>query len=122
MAVRPTARRVCGWQRRCAVALGFLILFRAALPMPAHVTSPLQTLQEHAEFIAEHGHSHGFEEDLAAAFHGHSHDAVEHDHSLAMLAVPPKTQIPMTPGATVRSPSTALVSDLVFQIERPPRA
>lgn len=37
--------------------------------------------------VAEHGHSHGLQEDLLWAMHGHSHDAVDHDHSHAVAAL-----------------------------------
>lgn len=90
--------------------------------MPPHVTSLFETLQEHMVFMAEHGHSHGFEEDLAAALHGHSHDAVEHDHSVAMLNFPPRPQAPTSLGKGDRPPPDLAISDFVFRIDRPPRA
>ena len=122
MVSKQTARLASRWRRICAVAVGLSILFWAALPVPPHVTSLFETLQEHRLFMAEHGHAHGFEEDLAAALHGHSHDAVEHDHSVAMLTFPPHPQAPTSLGEGVRPPPDAAISDFVFRIDRPPRA
>lgn len=93
----------------------------AVLPVPPHVPSVIETLQEHAAFIAEHGHSHGFEEDLAAAVHGHGHDAVEHDHAVATLTVASRPQAIRSGRDLHRPPPTDARSGFVFRIERPPR-
>lgn len=55
------------------------------MPASSHLPSTVETGQGHAEMIETHGHSHGFEEDLYWALHGHSHDAADHDHSAAVL-------------------------------------
>ena len=52
----------------------------SVLPTATHVPIVLETLQDHAEMIATHGHSHGLAEDLSWALHGHSHDEMDHDH------------------------------------------
>ena len=54
-------------------------------PATAHTPAILDVLSEHARMMEEHGHSHGLEEDLAWAMHGHSHDKADHDHSTAVL-------------------------------------
>lgn len=61
------------------VALSFLI--GSAMPGTPHIPKVLETIEEHLEMAAEHGHSHGFVEDLFWAMHGHSHDVADHDHS-----------------------------------------
>jgi hypothetical protein len=55
------------------------------LPNLSHVPRIAETLQDHAQMTADHGHSHGLQEDLLWAMHGHSHDVVDHDHSLALV-------------------------------------
>lgn len=118
---RWTARQTKPWRRACAVLVCFAIALWAAMPVPPHVSTVLETLQEHAAFIAEHGHSHGFEEDLAAAIHGHSHDAMEHDHSVATLTLGPRTQVPCPGRDLGRPPPSGACSGLVQRIDRPPR-
>ncbi|MBS4009335.1 MAG: hypothetical protein KGZ72_01135 [Roseovarius sp.] len=101
----------------CLSLLGWSIL-----PSLSHVPKIAETLRDHAEMIADHGHSHGLQEDLMAALHGHSHDAVDHDHSPALAVA--------TQGGNAWPPSRdawhlrAAQSGphRVFRIERPPRA
>ena len=42
------------------------------LPSLSHVPRIAETLNEHAQMVADHGHSHGFAEDLLWALHGHN--------------------------------------------------
>lgn len=109
------------WRRVCTVLASVAIALWAVVPEPAHVPTVLETLQEHATFIVEHGHSHGFAEDLAAAIHGHSHDAMEHDHSLATLVIAPGTQFICAESTLDRPPPSGACSGLLLRIERPPR-
>lgn len=62
------------------------LLLWSVQPSGNHAPTVIKTVQEHLEMIAEHGHSHGFEEDLIWAMHGHSHDEADHDHN--QLALP----------------------------------
>ncbi len=72
--------------------------------------------------IAEHGHSHGLEEDLLWATHGHSHDSVDHDHSQAVVPGPDLSAHPMEIYRTAWRLSSATSNTLrIYQIERPPR-
>lgn len=72
--------------------------------------------------IAEHGHSHGLEEDLAWAAHGHSHDSIDHDHSQAVVPGPDLSSHPMEIYKTAWWLSAATANPLlIHQIERPPR-
>jgi len=64
-----------------ATLLCLAVLLWSVVPATSHAPSVIGVLQEHAEMVAEHGHSHGLEEDLAWAMHGHSHDSIDHDHS-----------------------------------------
>lgn len=68
-----------------AVALCLSMLIWSVQPATSHVPAILDVLGEHAQMIEDHGHSHGLEEDLAWAMHGHSHDAADHDHRSVVL-------------------------------------
>ena len=90
------------------------------LPSMVHSPTVLETIADHQRMIEEHGHSHGFEEDLLWAMHGHSHDAMDHDHSPVMLtlvkaSVPAESRNVPKPGISTNE------STLTFLIERPPR-
>ena len=92
------------------------------LPTVNHVPSVLETLQDHAEMIAAHGHSHGLAEDLSWALHGHSHDAMDHDHNQAFLTVSHDDRA-MDHGADRwRFHPAPDRQSHVFRIDRPPRA
>jgi hypothetical protein len=108
-------------QRALAALLCLSLVVWSTLPSISHVPILVETLQEHAQMIAEHGHSHGFEEDLVWALHGHSHDAADHDHSKVLAALG-DTSAPI-PGqrAWPSRPSQERPHPIV-RIERPPRA
>ncbi len=72
--------------------------------------------------IADHGHSHGFEEDLFWALHGHSHDAADHDHSQVVLLAN-NGPAALLLGKDIWRLRTSRVDPFRdFRIERPPRA
>jgi len=90
-------------------------------PGSSRVPKVIETLQEHAEVIQSHGYSHGIHEDLLWAMHGHSHDAVDHDHSQAVLL---PGRIPQPATETFATWRRAALSDWTpphFRLERPPR-
>ncbi|MBY6117460.1 hypothetical protein KUW09_24945 [Mameliella alba] len=82
----------------------------------------MQVLADHAEMIAEHGHSHGLEEDIAWAMHGHSHDNVDHDHSVAVLPQHHFSVIPVEVSALWLMQDSGSQSPPVYCQLRPPRA
>lgn len=94
----------------------------SVMPVSGHTPTVLETVQDHLKMIADHGHSHGFQEDLYWAMHGHGHDAADHDHSQAFVTPGDRTHLASAqsdawllralPGGPRRS----------FRIERPPRA
>lgn len=94
----------------------------SVMPTTTHTPAVIETIQDHLEMIADHGHSHGFEEDLYWAMHGHSHDVADHDHNQAYL-MPGRSS---EPSAEYRKPWLRIASTngptRHFRIDRPPRA
>ena len=110
------------WQNGMAALLCLSLLAWTVQPVASHVPAVLDVLAEHAQMVEEHGHSHGLEEDLAWAMHGHSHDKADHDHSSAVLTGAPGLH--WTP--IERSADAALPTDWrstpTTPHDRPPRA
>lgn len=70
--------------------------------------------------VAEHGHAHGFAEDLLWAIHGHEHDKMDHDHSpLVLSSARHEFSIPIHKDWRQTLPD--FMSSPDFLIERPPR-
>jgi hypothetical protein len=101
----------------CLSLIGWSIL-----PSLSHVPPLAETLQDHAEMIADHGHSHGFEEDLLAAWYGHGHDAVDHDHSPALAVAPANGGAWPAAQDAWRLREAQAGPHRTSRIERPPRA
>lgn len=91
-------------------------------PSASHVPSVFDVVAEHTDMIADHGHSHGLEEDLFWALHGHSHDVADHDHSHAMLVLGSSSYPPTAYRDTFRLRASSDGPQRVYLIERPPRA
>ncbi len=109
------------WQGVAALSCILVVLW-SVLPTATHVPTVLETLQQHAETIASHGHSHGLEEDLIWAMHGHSHDALDHDHSQAIV-IPLRHAVRFNEtNAEWRGLSQPDRAQPVFRLEKPPRA
>ncbi|KZX99085.1 hypothetical protein A3747_20675 [Sulfitobacter sp. HI0076] len=99
----------------------FLCTALSLMPAFSHAPLIFETIQDHAEMIAEHGHSHGLEEDLAWAMHGHGHDTADHDHSQAILIAGRISQ-PFQGYWDLKRPDTSDAGPWPVQrIERPPR-
>jgi hypothetical protein len=116
-----TSQHDKGWRRWCAAALCLCISLWAVMPTPLHVPSIIEIIEQHAEMIAEHGHSHGLADDIFWALHGHGPDVAEHDHGVATLTAPPSEQIFPLPRDSARLLSALEKPWIVFGIERPPR-
>ncbi len=109
---------------RCCMAMGLClsVLFWSLQPATAHTPAILDVLGEHAQMIEKHGHSHGLEEDLAWAMHGHSHDAADHDHSSVVLIEHDSLRwTPLARAADSNRPG-GWRSDATPPQDRPPRA
>lgn len=105
-----------------AMVICVAVLVWSVMPTTSHAPAVLDVLQEHAEMIAEHGHSHGLEEDILWAMHGHNHDSVDHDHSQAVVPCPNLSPQPLEIYKTAWRLSAATANPLrIHQIERPPR-
>ena len=105
-----------------AAAICLSVAVWSVLPTANHVPTVLETLQDHAEMVATHGHSHGLAEDLAWALHGHSHDVVDHDHSQAFLTAAQDSDM-LDHGTDIwRFHAAPEMTLRVFRIDRPPRA
>ena len=104
-----------------AALLCAALLIWSLTPAFSHAPLIFETIQDHAEMIAEHGHSHGLEEDLAWAMHGHGHDTADHDHSQAILIAGRISQ-PFHGYWDLQRPDTSDAGPWpVHRIERPPR-
>ncbi len=91
-------------------------------PAANHVPSVLGVLADHTDMIAEHGHSHGLEEDLYWALHGHSHDMADHDHSQALLAIGAASYPSWAYPDNFRLRPSSDGPYRVYLLKRPPRA
>lgn len=98
------------------------LLAWSILPTMSHVPRIAEVLDEHAWMTADHGHSHGLPEDLLRAFHGHGHDAIDHDHSPALPVVASGGEPWPTARDDWRLPTAQAGPQRIFRIERPPRA
>ena len=79
---------VAAFGRQAFAALLCLSLFVwSTTPAATHAPTVFETIQDHLVMAADHGHSHGFQEDLYWAMRGHSHDVADHYHSQALLAL-----------------------------------
>ncbi len=94
----------------------------SVVPVATHAPKLFQTINDHQEMIADHGHSHGFEGDLFWSMHGHSHDAADHDHSQVMLLANNEAGTLSVGRDTWRLRGSRFGPSRNFEIERPPRA
>lgn len=108
-------------RRLFAVLTCMALGFWSVMPSFTHAPTVFETIQDHLEMVESHGHSHGFEEDLYWAMHGHSHDAADHDHSQAFLTPNRSSE----PSAKFSEPWLRIAStdgpSRQFRIDRPPR-
>ena len=93
----------------------------SVMPTTTHTPAVFETIQGHLEMVANHGHSHGFEEDLYWAMHGHSHDMADHDHSQAFLTPSRDTERSENFSETWLRINSASGPTRQFRIDRPPR-
>ena len=94
----------------------------SVMPSFTHAPSVFETIQDHMTMVEEHGHSHGFEEDLYWALHGHSHDVVDHDHNQVLLLTGTSSVLKVDFRENWQGLISTLSPSRQFLIERPPRA
>lgn len=110
-------------QMAFAALLSLSLVVWSVMPTATHAPAAfVETIQSHIQMIADHGHSHGFEEDLFWAMHGHNHDAADHDHSTAFLALGAGSQPFLAYRDAWRLRPSPAGPQRIFRIERPPRA
>jgi hypothetical protein len=108
--------------RRILLSLTLMGLFVWTLaPSNAHVPQLFVSLQEQAGLIESHGHSHGLEEDLIWAVHGHSHDATDHDHTQAAFFQTLTAYAFFETRAIWLGMRSGQWSSLLYRLDRPPR-
>jgi hypothetical protein len=84
-------------------------------------TELAKIVAEHHAEIEEHGHSHEDIVDVMHAYHGNSHEVVDHDHNIAFL--PPRE----ASGALLPTSTNWAMSDRTmpdrrdYGLDRPPR-
>lgn len=110
------------WRTGVIAVLCLCLAIWSVIPSVQHTPSLLETVQDHLAMIDDHGHSHGFEDDLLWAMHGHSHDVVDHDHNPAFLFPKPQFLSISDIGETWSGTPTSQRSSPHFRIDRPPRA
>lgn len=98
------------------------LLFWSITPSFTHAPTVFKTIQDHLEMVKDHGHSHGFEEDVHWAMHGHSHDVADHDHSQAFLVPSQRTTPSLAFGTAWWQMASTDGPSGQFRIDRPPRA
>ena len=109
-------------RRLFAVLTCTALVVWSVMPSFTHAPTLFETIQDHLEMVEDHGHSHGFEEDLYWAMHGHSHDVADHDHNQAFLTYGRSSEpYAEVSEAWLRIASTGGPSRQ-FRIDRPPRA
>ncbi|GAB5373850.1 MAG: hypothetical protein AcusKO_03120 [Acuticoccus sp.] len=93
----------------------------SVVPAVTHAPAVYEAIGAHAQFAAEHGHSHGFD-DVLRILHGHGPEAADHDHTQALPARGEgyASALVVKRGWQLR-PSDGWISRLA-RIERPPRA
>lgn len=116
-----TAGRTAWTGRLTALLCALTLSLATALPTP-HVPRLIKVLTDHAEMVAEHGHSHGLEEDIAWALHGHSHEKMDHDHSVAVLPEHRFDVMALKVDVLWHAPDTGYRPPPVYRQLRPPSA
>jgi hypothetical protein len=103
-----------------ALAIGILLSANARIvshnpPDLAQIAAQQQTS------IEDHGHDHDDLVDVADAYHGHPHDMVDHDHSVAVLPQRPEASYYAHTSTVWIMTASVLPDHTPFDFDRPPR-
>ena len=109
-------------RRALAALLCLSLVVWSVMPAATHAPAVFETIQDHLEMIADHGHSHGLNEDLYWAMHGHSHDTADHDHSQALPEPGERAHLIASYRDAWMLKASFGGGHHTFRIERPPRA
>ena len=88
----------------------------------SHTSDASLNIPDQVEIVDDHGHSHGFETDLAWANHGHSHDVADHDHNQVMQPADTPRMTWENSGRVWNSTEKSWFSGPSYSLDRPPRA
>lgn len=116
-------RQMTGYLKRLLViALAVGMVLSANSRMAAHnVGEMMNIVDEHHAAIEDHGHAHDDITDLRHAYHGHTHDVIDHDHNTAVL-LPRMSAEAFSPTSTRWALDHHAMSDRRhFDLDRPPR-
>ncbi len=117
-----SGRQLADWIRHAFIAMMVLCVFAwSVAPSFTHSANYLLSVSERSQIMGDHGHSHGEALDNYWALHGHSHDAVDHDHSSAILFLVAEAEsvvrfrLPDALEPFLDKP------DPIYRLDRPPR-
>lgn len=102
-----------------ALAVGIVLSTNARVT--SHKPADMSQIARMQADISEHGHAHDEVVEIVDAYHGHPHDVIDHDHTMAILLQRPGSDH-LDSG---RSGWIMAASDLpdrrMFELDRPPR-
>jgi len=102
----------------CLCAIFLISTIRVDL---GHLPKLLDVLQDYAETIADHGHSHGLAEDILTMVLGHAHGLGDHEHVPDLLLSVSDGYAPQVKGEQRNLGLFEADSGPTFLFERPPR-
>lgn len=104
------------------ITLAVSVVLSANSRFVAHdLTALVQIVAEHHEEIESHGHAHEDIVDLMHAYHGHSHDVLDHDHNVAFLPPSPGLAVDVPISEAWSSAPYAMPGRRDYGLDRPPR-
>ena len=106
----------------CSSLVCVAVLAWSLAPTSGHSPRVSEVLTEHAEMVADHGHSHGLAEDLWWAIYGHHHGAIDHDHSSGVFSRSIEQNTIPVKGLRWRPLMVSADSDAPDPPRKPPRA
>jgi len=104
------------------VTLSLAAVLSANARVPSHNSVDLaKIVAQHQSVVEDHGHAHEDLVDVAHAYHGHAHNAADHDHNFAYL--PPRRGTGFIDAIGLDWPMTqiAVLDRRAFDLDRPPR-
>ncbi len=113
------------------VALRYILIFTIIVGGALSVNARLmahapvnlaEIVAQHQAEVEDHGHSHEDTVDVSHAYHGHAHDAVDHDHNTAFLTLRRNPNNPFPDRLNWPVTQVLALDSRVFGLDRPPRS